>query len=89
MHAGAIMVVLWFGARLVLEDKLTAGALSAFVVYAVFVASNAGMLMGVFSQVMQASAILGPGIWDRQRLSLACISMRRQHWGFYVHAYSL
>ncbi|GAB4815223.1 hypothetical protein N2152v2_002269 [Parachlorella kessleri] len=55
LATGAIMVVLWFGARLVLEDKLTAGALSAFVVYAVFVASNAGMLMGVFSQALGAS----------------------------------
>lgn len=50
---GAIMAVLWFGARQVLEGRLTAGRLSAFVVYAVFVAANAGMLMGVFSQVMQ------------------------------------
>jgi ABC-type multidrug transport system fused ATPase/permease subunit len=50
------MVVLWFGARLVLDGRMTAGRLSAFVVYAVFVAANAGSLMAVFSQVMQVDA---------------------------------
>lgn len=55
--AGAIMLVLWFGARLVLEERLSAGRLSAFVVYAVFVATNAGMLLGVFSQVMQVRQV--------------------------------
>ena len=50
---GAVMVVLWYGARQVIGGALTAGRLSSFIVYAVFVASNAGMLMGVFSSVTQ------------------------------------
>lgn len=47
------MCVLWFGARQVIEGKLTAGELSAFVVYAVFVSGNVGSLAGVFSSLIQ------------------------------------
>ena len=53
--AASLMVVLWLGARLVLRGDMSAGDLSAFVLYAVFVGSNAGMLMGVASSVMQVS----------------------------------
>ena len=48
------MCVLWFGARLVVDGKLTAGELSAFVVYAIFVSGNVGALAGVFSSLIQA-----------------------------------
>ena len=51
--AGPLMCVLWFGARQVIEGKLTAGQLSAFVVYAVFVSGNVGSLAGVFSSLIQ------------------------------------
>jgi hypothetical protein len=50
---GAIMAVLWHGARQVIAGRLTAGRLSAFVVYAVYVAGNAGMLLGVMASVVQ------------------------------------
>lgn len=68
LATGAVMVVLWYGARLVIAGQLSAGQLSAFVVYAVFVAANAGMLAGVLSSVVQA---LGAGervfqLLDRQ-----------------------
>ena len=54
------MLVIWFGARQVLQGSMSAGALSAYVIYAVFVGSNAGMLMGVASSVMQARS------WSRE-----------------------
>ena len=47
------MCVLWFGARLVVDGKLTAGELSAFVVYAIFVSGNVAALAGVFSSLIQ------------------------------------
>ena len=52
--AAPLMCVLWFGARLVVDGKLTAGELSAFVVYAIFVSGNVGALAGVFSSLIQA-----------------------------------
>mmetsp|Transcript_17526 Transcript_17526/g.52590 ORF Transcript_17526/g.52590 Transcript_17526/m.52590 type:complete len:687 (+) Transcript_17526:397-2457(+) len=51
---GAIMAVLWWGARLVINGHLSAGQLSSFVVYAIFVSGNVGQLAGVFSSLMQA-----------------------------------
>ena len=36
------MMVLWYGARLVIAGQLSAGQLSAFVVYAIYVSANAG-----------------------------------------------
>ena len=54
--AGPLMCVLWFGARQVIEGRLTAGELSAFVVYAIFVSGNVGTLAGVFSSLIQARA---------------------------------
>lgn len=47
------MSVLWFGARQVIDAKLTAGELSSFVVYAIFVSGNVGQLAGVFASLMQ------------------------------------
>lgn len=47
------MCILWYGARLVIAGQLTAGRLSAFVVYAIYVAGSAGSLMGTFSSVVQ------------------------------------
>lgn len=49
----AIIVVVWYGARLVIQGEMTAGDLSAFVIYAMFVGSNIGALAGVFSEVVQ------------------------------------
>lgn len=47
------MAVLWWGARLVINGHLSAGQLSSFVVYAIFVSGNVGQLAGVFSSLMQ------------------------------------
>lgn len=51
--AGGIICVLWFGARLVVENKLSPGELSTFVIYAVYVGSNVGALAGVVSSLVQ------------------------------------
>ena len=51
--AGGIICVLWFGARLVVENKLSPGELSTFVIYAVYVGSNVGQLAGVVSSLVQ------------------------------------
>lgn len=53
LPTGVVMAVLWYGAQLVIAGQLTAGALSAFVVYALFVATNAGALLGIASSVVQ------------------------------------
>lgn len=45
--------MLWFGARLVVENKLSPGELSTFVIYAVYVGSNVGQLAGVVSSLVQ------------------------------------
>lgn len=47
------MAVLWFGVRQVIDGKLTAGELSSFIVYAIFVSGNVGQLAGVFASLMQ------------------------------------
>jgi ABC-type multidrug transport system fused ATPase/permease subunit len=52
------MVILWLGALEVIDGSLTAGQLSSFVIYTLYVASNAGMLAGVYSNLTQA---LGAG----------------------------
>lgn len=51
--AGGIICVLWFGARLVVKNKLSPGELSTFVIYAVYVGSNVGALAGVVSSLVQ------------------------------------
>ena len=47
------MVVLWLGARMVIEGQLSAGSLSAFLLYAIYVGGNVGQLAGVFSSLIQ------------------------------------
>lgn len=55
--AGGIICVLWFGARLVVENKLSPGELSTFVIYAVYVGSNVGQLAGVVSSLVQVPLV--------------------------------
>ena len=43
-------------ARQVVDGKLTAGELSTFVIYALYVGSNVGALAGVISNLIQVSA---------------------------------
>lgn len=52
---GAVITVLWFGGRDVLAGSMTAGALSAFIFYAIVVASAMGALSEASSEVQQAA----------------------------------
>ena len=50
---GAIVCVLWFGARQVVDGNLSPGELSSFVIYALYVGANTGALAGVVSSLIQ------------------------------------
>jgi ATP-binding cassette, subfamily B, bacterial len=50
-----ISLILWVGGRDVLEGKMTAGQLSAFVFYAVIVATAVGAIAEVFGQLKRAA----------------------------------
>jgi MarC family membrane protein len=52
---GAVVVVLWIGGRDVLAGEITAGELSAFVFYAVVVASAAGALSEIMGDLQRAA----------------------------------
>ena len=52
---GAIVMVLWLGAHAVLEDRLSAGQLSQFVLYAVLLAGAVGGLSEVWGELQQAA----------------------------------
>ena len=51
----SVVLVLWVGAHSVLEGRLSAGALSQFVLYAVFAAGALGELSQVWGEVSQAA----------------------------------
>ncbi len=51
----AIGVILWIGGHDVLAGRLTAGELSAFVFYAVIVASGAGMVSEIWGEIQRAA----------------------------------
>lgn len=50
----AISVVLWYGGRLVFLGDISAGDLSKFLLYTVFVAGAVGSLTGLYSQIQEA-----------------------------------
>jgi ATP-binding cassette subfamily B protein len=52
---GSVVVVLWFGAQDVLENRITPGRLSQFVLFAVFAAAALGELSQVGGEVAAAS----------------------------------
>jgi ATP-binding cassette subfamily B protein len=52
---GAIVGLLWFGARDVMAGRLSGGTLSQFVLYAVFAASSLGQLSEVYGEVQLAA----------------------------------
>lgn len=52
---GAIGVILWVGGRDVIEGRITAGSLSAFVFYAVIVANAVAAVSEVWGELMRAS----------------------------------
>ncbi len=51
----SIVGVLWYGAQEVIADRLTAGTLSQFLLYAVFAATSMGQLSQVWGEVQQAA----------------------------------
>ena len=51
----SVVVVLWVGAQDVLAERISAGRLSQFVLYAVFAAAALGQLSEVWGEVSQAS----------------------------------
>ncbi len=55
MVFGAIVLVLWLGARSVLDGTMSAGQLSQFVLYTVMVAASIGALAEVWGDVQRAA----------------------------------
>ncbi len=51
---GAIVFVLWLGARAVLDERLTAGLLTQFILYAALVAGATGAIAEVLGEVQRA-----------------------------------
>ena len=51
---GSIAVVLWLGTRMVAEGALTAGDLTAFILYTLIVAFSLGVLSGLYGDLMKA-----------------------------------
>ena len=53
--AGAVVVLLWYGANEVISGRLTAGTLSQFLIYAILAASSMGQLSEVWGEVQLAA----------------------------------
>lgn len=84
--AGGLICVLWFGARLVVQGKLSPGELSTFVIYAVYVGSNVGAIAGIVSSLVQVGYPMLSTfmLWRRMRpyVHLRCCLrpyVRRRH----------
>src|SRR5262249_19513892 len=52
---GAVAFILWMGGRDVLAGRLSAGDLSAFIFYAILVASGVGTLSEVWGEIQRAA----------------------------------
>jgi ATP-binding cassette subfamily B protein len=50
---GSIVLVVWYGARLVLADDLRAGELTRFMLYTLYVSGAVGSFAGLYSQVQR------------------------------------
>jgi ATP-binding cassette subfamily B protein len=50
---GAVVLVLWYGARLVVAGDLTAGQLTSFMIYTLFVAGAMGSFAELYSQLQR------------------------------------
>jgi len=55
---GAVTIVLWVGAKAVLNGEMSGGQLSQFVLYAVFAASSTGALSEVWGDVLRAAGAM-------------------------------
>ena len=53
----AILVVLWYGGVLVLNNKLTPGELASFIFYALFMASSSSAITAAITQLVTASGV--------------------------------
>eukprot|EP00927_Polykrikos_kofoidii_P064326 TRINITY_DN5946_c0_g2_i1.p1 TRINITY_DN5946_c0_g2~~TRINITY_DN5946_c0_g2_i1.p1 ORF type:complete len:668 (-),score=107.78 TRINITY_DN5946_c0_g2_i1:373-2298(-) len=49
--SGAIVLVIWYGARQVIEGSLSQGNLIAFILYSVQIAASLGMMSGIMSSI--------------------------------------
>jgi len=49
-----VAVVLWYGARLVIEGQMTAGQMMAFILYTISIAFSVGGMAEIYSQFQQA-----------------------------------
>jgi ATP-binding cassette, subfamily B, bacterial len=59
MAFGAIVTLLWFGAREVIAGGMTGGTLAQFLIYAILAASSLGQLSEVWSEVQLAAGAAG------------------------------
>ena len=50
---GAVVLVLWYGSRLVVEKQLTTGQLTSFMIYTLFVAGAMGSFAELYSQLQR------------------------------------
>jgi ATP-binding cassette subfamily B protein len=50
---GAVVLVLWYGSRLVVDKELTAGQLTSFMIYTLFVAGAMGSFADLYSQLQR------------------------------------
>ena len=50
---GAVVLVLWYGARLVVHGELTAGQMTGFMIYTLFVAGAMGSFAELYSQLQR------------------------------------
>ena len=53
--AGAVVVLLWYGANTVISGSMSPGTLSQFLIYAILAASSLGQLSEVWGEVQLAA----------------------------------
>lgn len=64
----AILVVVYYGATLVIHGKLTVGSLTSFILYTIYIAMDLAILSGLYTEFMNA---VGAG--ERYTLFLSLI----------------
>ncbi len=50
---GSIVLVLWYGAKLVLDEQMTAGQLTRFMLFTIYVGGAVGSFAGLYSQLQR------------------------------------
>eukprot|EP00475_Leptophrys_vorax_P015304 TRINITY_DN21672_c0_g1_i1.p1 TRINITY_DN21672_c0_g1~~TRINITY_DN21672_c0_g1_i1.p1 ORF type:complete len:708 (+),score=183.27 TRINITY_DN21672_c0_g1_i1:19-2142(+) len=51
---GSVIIVMWVGARMVVQGQLTVGVLTSFLLYTITIAAGLGGISGVYGSFMQA-----------------------------------